>query len=116
MVDTKVINIGKTSKEYMDVYIGRGKNGKHMNNTPPIERGWLGNPYRVGKDGSRDEVIRKFRDDFFGRVSTDDHFREEILKLKGKTLGCWCKPKPCHGDVIVAFINRHDHAWETFLR
>ena len=25
----------------------------------------------------------------------------EIPLLAGKTLGCWCKPNPCHGDVLV---------------
>lgn len=34
---------------------------------------------------------------------------KELLKhlheLEGCTLGCWCKPKACHGDVLVELIN-----------
>jgi len=36
---------------------------------------------------------------------------QELLKrlpeLKGKTIGCWCKPKPCHGDIIVSLYTEH---------
>ena len=27
--------------------------------------------------------------------------RQIPLELKGKTLGCWCKPLACHGDVLA---------------
>jgi hypothetical protein len=30
--------------------------------------------------------------------------RPSIEPLRGKTLGCWCKPLPCHGDVIVELL------------
>lgn len=29
---------------------------------------------------------------------------EELLELDGKILGCWCYPKPCHGDIIIEAI------------
>lgn len=87
---TKVVNIDKGEKH--DVYIGRGSK-------------W-GNPYAIGFDGDRAEVIRKFKYDFergffkFGK--------EEILELKGKTLGCHCKPAACHGDVLAEYLNSLD--------
>ena len=28
----------------------------------------------------------------------------KLSELKGKRLGCWCKPAPCHGDVLVELI------------
>ena len=28
-----------------------------------------------------------------------------MLSLRGKKLGCWCKPDPCHGDVIIDYLN-----------
>lgn len=31
----------------------------------------------------------------------------EIPLLAGKTLGCWCKPNPCHGDVLVKLVQEH---------
>ena len=30
---------------------------------------------------------------------------KRLTELKGKTLGCWCKPNPCHGDVLVRLVN-----------
>ncbi len=89
-VTTKVVNIDKGDK--YDVYIGRGT--------------LWGNPYAIGFSGDREEVIRKFKYDFergFLRFT-----REDVLKLKGKTLGCHCKPAACHGDVIAEYLNALD--------
>jgi len=87
---TKVVNIDKGEK--CDVYIGRGTK-------------W-GNPYAIGVDGDRDEVIRKYKYDFergFLKFS-----KEEVLELKGKILGCHCKPAACHGDVLTDYLNALD--------
>nr|VFK61064.1 MAG: protein of unknown function (DUF4326) [Candidatus Kentron sp. UNK]VFK69573.1 MAG: protein of unknown function (DUF4326) [Candidatus Kentron sp. UNK] len=87
---TRVVNRDK-AEEY-DVYIGRGSK-------------W-GNPYAIGFDGDRDEVIHKFKYDFerdFLKFS-----REDALELKGKTLGCHCKPAACHGDVLAEYLNSLD--------
>nr|VFK44660.1 MAG: protein of unknown function (DUF4326) [Candidatus Kentron sp. TC]VFK46151.1 MAG: protein of unknown function (DUF4326) [Candidatus Kentron sp. TC]VFK54126.1 MAG: protein of unknown function (DUF4326) [Candidatus Kentron sp. TC] len=88
---TRVANIDRGEK--YDIYIGRGSK-------------W-GNPYAVGFDGNdRDEAIRKFEYDFergFLRFS-----KEDVLKLKGKTLGCHCKPAACHGDVLAEYLNSLD--------
>lgn len=61
-----------------------------------------GNPFRIGVDGDREEVIRKF----FDWVLTSDEpkaewIRDNVHTLHGKTLGCWCAPQACHGDVLV---------------
>lgn len=56
-----------------------------------------GNPFHVGKDGDRDEVIRKYRE----WVTKQPELMEDIPKLQGKRLGCWCAPEACHGDVLV---------------
>jgi hypothetical protein len=42
---------------------------------------------------------------FKSRLRTDAVFRNRILVLKGKTLGCFCKPNPCHGDVIAEYLD-----------
>jgi len=73
-----------------DVYIGRGS--------------LFGNPYVLGRDGDRAEVILKYRDYFYGRLANDPDFRSQVLALRGRVLGCFCKPLPCHGDVIVEFL------------
>lgn len=30
---------------------------------------------------------------------------EQLRELKGKRLGCWCAPLPCHGDVLAALAD-----------
>jgi len=80
MIKTRVVHC-KRSK--FDVYIGR----------PSI---W-GNPFVIGKDGDRDEVIRKYRE----FVLSCPELVCRLPDLKGKVLGCWCHPKPCHGDVLA---------------
>jgi hypothetical protein len=55
----------------------------------------FGNPFVIGKDGTREDVIRKFE------VHAREHLMDDIAKLPVvSVLGCWCAPKPCHGDVI----------------
>lgn len=65
-------------------------------------RGPWGNPFVIGKDGDRDEVIAKFRS--WVRTSTDTRarwIRANVHNLHGKRLGCWCAPEACHGDVLL---------------
>jgi len=73
-------------KESYDIYIGRPSK-------------W-GNPFQIGKDGTRDEVIEKFKN----WILTQPNLLKDLHEIKGKTLGCWCKPKSCHGDVLVELI------------
>jgi hypothetical protein len=40
--------------------------------------------------------------------------KPELLKLipvelKGKTLGCWCKPEACHGDILAELADTLRH-------
>ena len=86
---TEVINTYK-DKDLNYVYIGRG--------SP------FGNPFVIGKDGTREEVIEKYRSYFKGRLE-DSTFRSMVLRLKGKNLGCFCKPQACHGDVIKEWLD-----------
>jgi hypothetical protein len=62
--------------------------------------GRWGNPFKIGRDGNRDEVIRKHRE----KVRNDPRLQEVIRReLKGKILVCCCKPKACHCDTL-AFV------------
>lgn len=78
---TKVVN--KYQDTFFDVYIGR----------PSI---W-GNPFVVGRDGNRKEVLVKYR----AWLQTQPQLLAKIPELRGKVLGCYCKPKLCHGDVLA---------------
>lgn len=65
-------------------------------------KGPYGNPFVIGVDGDRDEVIAKFR----RWVTTSPcarslWVREHLHELRGKRLGCWCTPKDCHGHVLA---------------
>lgn len=63
----------------------------------------FGNPYVVGRDGSRTEVIRKFVD----HINADPVLLKDVQsELRGKILSCWCKPKACHGDVLLEIANK----------
>lgn len=64
-----------------------------------------GNPYVVGKDGSRQQVYELYKNYLLTNKDLCDTVYKE---LRGKTLACWCKPKKCHGDVIVEYINKID--------
>ncbi len=82
-------------KEEFDVYIGRGSK-------------W-GNPFshKEGTQakevvGSREEAIEKFEEYLLENKDLLDCLGE----LKGKVLGCWCKPKSCHGDILLKYANQ----------
>ena len=77
---TTVVN---RRKGVYDVYIGRGSK-------------W-GNPFMIGRDGSRKQVIDKYRE----YINKKPELLECLNELKGKRLGCYCKPLACHGDVLV---------------
>lgn len=62
------------------------------------------NPYKIGTDGTREEVVDKFRIYFFARIKDDLNFKEKVDKLDGRILGCWCKPRLCHGDIYVEYF------------
>jgi hypothetical protein len=63
----------------------------------------FGNPYVIGRDGTREEVIEKYRVWFYKKLK-DSSFRDRVLALKDHILGCWCKPDDCHGNVIVEYL------------
>lgn len=83
-MQTRVVHC---KKEPYQVYIGR----------PSL---W-GNPFEIGKHGTREEVIEKYRH----YVKNDPLLMDKIMELDGKILGCWCAPKPCHGDVLIEIIS-----------
>lgn len=71
----------------IDMYIGRG--------SP-----W-GNPYVIGKDGNRAEVIAKYKKYAVMMLSENPHW---LYRLRGKDLVCFCAPLACHGDVLLEMI------------
>jgi hypothetical protein len=87
----KVLN-KKTDKIPPDaVYVGR-----------PTK--W-GNPFVIGKDGDRDDVIKKYRDYADNLRYTSDLFISDLKELRGKDLVCWCSPEACHADILMELAN-----------
>jgi Domain of unknown function (DUF4326) len=73
-------------RESFDIYIGRP--------------GKWGNPFTLGEDGNREEVIYKYTE----WILNQRNLLDNLLDLDGKILGCWCHPKLCHGDVLIELI------------
>jgi hypothetical protein len=61
-----------------------------------------GNPFVIGRDGDRAEVIARYRAHLDAELAAGRITRAELAELHGKRLGCWCAPAPCHGDVLAA--------------
>ena len=73
------------------------------NNTVLIDRRtkW-GNPFKVGVDGSREEVIARYRADLWRRIRAGEIALEELANLASCWLACWCYPdRSCHGEVLA---------------
>lgn len=73
-------------KSTYDVYIGRPSK--------------YGNPFVIGQDGTRDEVIAKFET----WIKEQPDLMADLPELRGKILGCWCSPNNCHGEVLIKIL------------
>lgn len=94
----KVVNL---RKEPHDVYIGR-KSGRHLGKWGnPVIRGRVC-PVCGGVHHDNESIVKCYKRWLWHRIQKDPDFRKDVRGLAGKTLGCFCKPKPCHGDVLAA--------------
>lgn len=96
----RVVRIRLRGGEPWDVYIGREfrKHGHSLDGSV-----W-GNPFIVGRDGDLENVLQKYEAYIRKRLLEEPSLFQQFLDLRGKTLGCWCKPGPCHGDVLVKIM------------
>lgn len=98
MIDNKQIRLVANIKlkEPYDVYVGRpsifGNPFSHLNNT-----------VAKFKVNSREEAILKFEEWILSQFDLVERVK---LELKGKVLGCYCHPLPCHADVLVKIANQ----------
>ena len=92
--ETTVVNIKTTNEENVTM-IGRSTQ--------------FGNPFLLSKDGgnyTRRASVKEYEKWFYHKLESDIEFREAVHELKGETLGCFCKPRACHGDVIVEYFDK----------
>lgn len=73
-------------RDAYDVYIGRP--------------GPWGNPFRIGPHGNRAKVIAKYARWLLSQVREGKITVQQLAKLHGVRTGCFCKPQPCHGDIL----------------
>jgi len=85
------VKVVHCKKEKYDVYIGRPSK-------------W-GNPFSIGKDGTREDVISKYEI----YIMNKPDLIQALPELQGKILGCWCKPLACHGDILKIMVE--DEIW-----
>ena len=90
---TTVVNIKHTDN--YDVYIGR------LNNYKGLPQSKWANPFYISRDGTREEVIDKYK----GYILSSPDLVIALPELKDKVLGCWCKPEACHGDILVELVD-----------
>lgn len=64
-----------------------------------------GNPFVIGKDGSRAKVIAMYK---FYIESMPKLLESVRVELRGKDLVCFCAPLACHGDILLEIANKED--------
>ena len=100
--DTNAL-LGVAARPIIIVNKHHGKSGEYIGRGSP-----LGNPFVIGKDGSREQVIAKYRVWLNEQIMRKNPVvLDELNRLgnkaideKGLALQCFCYPKPCHGEVI----------------
>ena len=97
-----------------DIYCGRGKGFKwNPENCKPGESGYFGNPISINKPcpicseihqlgGSTLKCYEIYLQE---KLKNNLVFKEEFFKLKGKKLICFCKPNPCHTDIMIQYLD-----------
>ena len=85
--ETQQERVVHCKREPFDIYIGRGSI-------------W-GNPFKIDKNNTRESVILKYEK----YIKEKPNLLNQLEDLRGKILGCWCSPKPCHGDVLIRLLN-----------
>jgi len=98
---TKLINIDNEGKDRMDVYIG------DENSSYDLEESLFKNPFGELDLGKKRSLVH-YKMYLYRRYLTDEKFRKSVHALEGKTLGCRCYPKRCHGEAIVDLIESYD--------
>lgn len=84
-----------------EIYIGRAM---FMGGWRLPKSKWA-NPFKLSDyDNNRDLVLSKYEEYVRG-----SHLIDELGELVGHDLACWCRPEPCHGDVLLGLLaERHN--------
>lgn len=77
------------------IYVGRAAPRLGLPASP------FANPFRIGPDGGRTDVIQRYRSWLLGRPD----LLLRLHELRGRPLACWCAPEPCHADVLATLVD-----------
>ncbi len=99
----------KNLKDWMDdtnnVYVGR-KNIVFIDNKRfPEKDSIFCNPFKITKLITREKSIELYKKYIDDKIK-DENFKEKLLELKGKNLGCWCYPENCHAEYLLEILNK----------
>lgn len=95
MSNPRVIHWRDRERAPSAVYVGRAAPRLGLPASP------FANPYKIGPDGGRTDVIQKFRSWILGRPD----LLLRLHELRGRPLACWCAPEACHADVLAALVD-----------
>ena len=73
----------------------------------PKQSSVFANPYKISKHGSREDVVKRYESYIREKLEKDSDLQKKLLELDGQTLGCWCHPEACHGDVLLRLIDEY---------
>jgi hypothetical protein len=111
VVNVKVCNIRPeyaNLKEWMNdpenVYIGRAGIVFIDGCRFPKKNSIWSNPFKINDKSSRKQVLRKYEIYLRNLLDNDENLVNELKKLRGKNLGCWCYPEMCHGNILLKLI------------
>lgn len=97
IVNVRVANLRPTYRD-LDAWLKDSNNvyiGRPVKAYPHVKGSKWGNPYPLYQY-SLEESLRLYK----LHVQNSPHLMAALPELKGKSLGCWCTPSPCHGEVL----------------
>lgn len=101
-------NLEEWMNDENNIYVGR-KGIVFINKKRfPEKSSNFANPYKIGKDGTREEILIKYKNYIIDKLKNNEELKNELLSLKNKKLGCWCYPEMCHGNILLELINAHE--------
>tara|TARA_A100001015_G_scaffold282462_1_gene346735 strand:- start:1657 stop:2250 length:594 start_codon:yes stop_codon:yes gene_type:complete len=106
----KYSNLKAWTEDEDNVYIGRRgvvfiKKADGSKERYPKQDSIFANPFKLQKGLTRKDVIIKYEAYIREQLKEKPELVEQLRGLKGKNLGCWCKPEPCHGDILAKIID-----------
>lgn len=102
-------NLEEWMKDPQNIYIGRkgivfiAQDDGSKKRFPPNNSYWA-NPFKVDKNSTREDIVLKYKNYITEKLDHDGW--DKLNELRGKKLGCWCKPDICHGDILLNLLDK----------